>query len=438
MKVLVLEETAELAELIGIYLSAVSSSEIVTTHLTDDAVKQILDSDFSVFFCGQSFAQAGSDLALQEWKHKNPDSQIIILGTEGLPSGLNVTQINPIHLVQELKELVNSPFWRKLVGQVIQNPLPLSPYLVYKLGICPADLYLKLGKDNWVKLFHKNSPFGENERNKFEAKGLKEFWVLSEDIELALGHFEDLLGSLSMDMSGDEALVSDSIELAWHLISESGFREDIQKVVKVAMHQTLAITRKNPQLKDFLEKILRDKHGHLVKHSMISAHVACGIAAQLGWTSEQTYLKLTVAALMHDILMPNLDSSENVWHDALASAKGDVKNNPECRSFLQHSLEGAELLRRFRDIPPDTDKIVLEHHELPDGSGFPRGFTSSQISPLGCLFIISHHVSDLLLEFKEDKIAWDKQILIEKLVPERWQTGNFKKIWQALENTSLF
>lgn len=438
MKALVLETSLELAELIGIYLSAVCSSEIISTHLSDDAIKIMEEGDFKIFLCSQEYTLPGSDLALQTWKLKYPDSLIVILGDAKLPDAMKAIQVSHLHLVQELKDLVKSPLWRKLEGQPVVHPLPLSPYLIYRLGICPADLYLKLGEDNWVKLFHKNSPFGEIERSKFEEKGLKEFWVLPEDIGTALGHFEDLLGSLSEDLSGNEALVSDSTELVWHLISESGFREDVQRVVKAAIHQTLVITRKNPGLKGFLDKILRDEHSHLVRHSMITAHVACGIASQLGWTSEQTFLKLTMAALMHDILLPSLDESENVWMEALASSKDDVKNNPECKAFLQHSVEGAELLRRFKDIPPDTDKIVLEHHELPEGTGFPRGFTSSQISPLGCLFILSHQIAELLLQLKADNIPWKHDLLLKKLAPERWQSGNFKKIWQALEKTSLF
>ena len=141
---------------------------------------------------------------------------------------------------------------------------------------------------------------------------------------------------------------------------------------------------------------------------------------------------------MDEILLPKMDTSEDIWLEALAGTKNAGTANPEIKAFLQHSTEGAQLLRRFRDIPPDTDKIVLEHHELPEGNGFPRGLTSSQISPLGCLFIVSHHAAEKLLKMTEDKKEWSLAILLEDLAPERWQSGNFKKIWQTLEKTPLF
>lgn len=438
MKVLVLEQTSEMAELLGIYLAALSSAEVKATHMTHEAIDLIKHSGFSVVLSHVSFTAPGSDLALKTWRESCPGSPMVFLG-DGLPQGDYPVayKVSHLHMVQELRDMVKHPFWRRLEGTPVENPLPLSPYLVYRLGTCPSDLFLRLGTSNWVKLFHKGSPFGEIEREKFEAKGLSEFWVLPEDIGQALGYFEDLLSGLSMASGQEGTLVSDATELVWHLVSQSGFREEVQEVVKAAMQQTLALTRKNPNLKEYMEKVLRSEHAHLVRHSMITAHIACAISTELGWTSEQTYLKLTVAALMHDVLLPSMNESEEVWLTAVAGEK-QQNLSPEMRAFLQHPIEGAELIRRFREIPPDTDKIVLEHHELPEGSGFPRRLTASQISPLGCLFILSHTAAEVLLKLTQEKRPWALPILLERLNPERWQTGNFKKIWQNLEKTQFF
>lgn len=435
MRVLILEQTNELAELLGIYLASLSGAEVTATHLADEAMRSLSEGDFDVFMCELGFTRPGNDLVLRTWRERFPKRAVVYLGDGTVPESESY-RVGHLYLVQELRELVKAPFWRQLEGKPQGTPLPLSPYLVYRLGICPTDLFLKLGEDNWVKLFHKGSPFGEEERSKFEAKGLKEFWVLPEDIGHALGHFEDLLTAVTAD-STDAALISDATEFVWHMVQECGFREDVQKVVRQAMHQSLAVIRNNPDLRFFMERILRPEHGWLVKHSMITSHVSCAVAAHLGWTSEQTFLKLTMAALMHDMLLPQLDVSEDVWVEAISGNRAQAAQNPEMKMFLQHPLEGAQLLRRFKDIPPDTDKIVLEHHERPEGDGFPRGLSGMQISPLGCLFIVAHSAAEVMLR-EPFNVRWRMSDLIQAMLPERWQSGNFKKIWQSFEKTDLF
>ena len=51
------------------------------------------------------------------------------------------------------------------------------------------------------------------------------------------------------------------------------------------------------------------------------------------------------------------------------------------------------LLARFRDYPKEAVRAVLEHHELLDGSGYPRGLVGDAISPLGRLLSLAEVVT---------------------------------------------
>lgn len=53
---------------------------------------------------------------------------------------------------------------------------------------------------------------------------------------------------------------------------------------------------------------------------------------------------------------------------------------------------------------PDLDRILIEHHEKPDGTGYPKGLKGSQISPLGLLFNLSHQLSNIII--KDETKSW--------------------------------
>lgn len=169
MKVLILEQTSELAELMGLYISSLSSAEVISTNRLSDAQAELKREGINVVILNQSFTEAGRDSFYLECKKLYPSTSLVVVGEGPLPSGATYL-VHPGHLVQELKEMMKTSFWKSHSGKPTEVPIPLSPYLVYRLGVCPADLFLKLGESNWVKLFNQGAPFGEEDRIKFEQK----------------------------------------------------------------------------------------------------------------------------------------------------------------------------------------------------------------------------------------------------------------------------
>src|SRR6185312_15892576 len=100
-------------------------------------------------------------------------------------------------------------------------------------------------------------------------------------------------------------------------------------------------------------------------------YIACAIATQMDWASDSTFQKLTLAAFLHDITLSNHELAQcDTVQEAI-----DKKTftEAEIAGFRVHPAKGAEIARQFQEVPPDVDVIILQHHERPDGSGFPRG-----------------------------------------------------------------
>ena len=69
------------------------------------------------------------------------------------------------------------------------------------------------------------------------------------------------------------------------------------------------------------------------------------------------------------------------------------------------------------------DIILSQHHERPDGTGFPRGMAGKLISPLSALFIMAQDLVHTVME--------DPRTNAEDFFKDHaslYQAGQFKKI----------
>lgn len=89
--------------------------------------------------------------------------------------------------------------------------------------------------------------------------------------------------------------------------------------------------------------------------------------------------QLALAALLH----------EAGWAQLPVNLVGKrTRYSPkETKLVLQHTLIGDRVLARS-ELPELTRRLVAEHHELLDGSGYPRGLKGAQIHPLSQLLSV--------------------------------------------------
>jgi HD-GYP domain-containing protein (c-di-GMP phosphodiesterase class II) len=134
-----------------------------------------------------------------------------------------------------------------------------------------------------------------------------------------------------------------------------------------------------------------------------------------------------MAALFHDI---NFKSPEHAQIETLAELNAARASLGELdyRYVLNHPLECAGFVRGIPEIPPDVDMIVLQHHERPDGSGFPAGLKAHQIAPLAAVMIVAH---DILNSLTDEPAKFDLAKFLEKMDGE-YQGIAFRKVWRCL------
>ena len=86
------------------------------------------------------------------------------------------------------------------------------------------------------------------------------------------------------------------------------------------------------------------------------------------------------------------------------------------------------MIKELKEMPGEVDFLVLEHHERPDGSGFPTGLMAHQIAPLSTVFIVAHDLMDSMIEQGAEFSLRNFLASVEAT----YQAGTLKQIWKAL------
>lgn len=100
--------------------------------------------------------------------------------------------------------------------------------------------------------------------------------------------------------------------------------------------------------------------------------------------------EFAIGALCHDIGMLHVDPGIKNKHARLT---------PEEKTVIQrHPVLGVNAILRNGSLPPISLRIILEHHEKLDGSGYPSGLTETDISEHARVFAIADIFSALTEE----------------------------------------
>lgn len=299
------------------------------------------------------------------------------------------------------------------------------------------NLYIKIGADKFIKLFNGDDTTGNLDLAKYRSKGIDYLylnrdtagWVMNQiqaqiDIFLKSNNFRFILrgASDSPEKRFEQKILRINDEV--HIDKE--FRDSIDHTV-TKIRQAV---EREPKVEAYLKNLKEKQDGQaFFNHKMnLMSLMSCLLAKQLDWISKSTMDKLVYASVLCDItlavrpellMIKGLQEFDEVKHTLSAEDQ---------KLFLSHPKDSANLIKNyFKAAPPDTDAIVFQHHELPDGSGFPLHLKADKISPLSALFIVANDFSYYFL--KDDDPSMDDFLL---KCHSRYDFVNFRKVVQAL------
>ena len=199
------------------------------------------------------------------------------------------------------------------------------------------------------------------------------------------------------------------------------------------MNEIVSKMKKNKKLGELLKKINidREESKYIKNRIGLMINISSAILKELKWDSSATYEKMCYVIHMHDITLikePELakyltriefESDENLTEEQ----KEKIKN---------HTKESSRLAQEDSRSPSDSHTILLQHHERPDGSGFPYGHKGSRIAPFAALL----HVSLCFAQYILDNENWNFQNFLVKN-KSKFRGGQYSKVFMALEKLKV-
>ena len=122
-----------------------------------------------------------------------------------------------------------------------------------------------------------------------------------------------------------------------------------------------------------MDRCRRYHHSQTYQHSLLVTGVAVEFGRHLGFSSSDKQ-RLAFAGLLHDVGKAGIPL-------AILEKPGPLDQD-ELSVMRQHPQLGFESLRGMGGLEPRILDIVVSHHELLDGSGYPRGLAGGELSDL--------------------------------------------------------
>ncbi|OFZ79241.1 MAG: hypothetical protein A2583_01140 [Bdellovibrionales bacterium RIFOXYD1_FULL_53_11] len=344
---------------------------------------------------------------------------------------------------------------------------PVSTKVLLHFASAPSDIYIKISPGRYVKIFNSGDAFTLEDYEKYTTKGVFELHLLGCDSEMFLQKIMSELGNRTASDFIDDPntilscsrlepdLQRNLAELARNaggfiknrtsfgsllevsekthqsirrLLATKGFSREVENAVKTSVVRTVETINQCDSLKELFDFFKANPGSFLSSHSTVLAYITGYLASLIGWTSEFTKYKLSLASFVHDLTLKN-DKLVTLNDDFAALTTDGRLSAQEIEAYLRHPVEAAALLRKFEQIPPDVEMIVVQHHESPFGDGFPDSINANMFHPLSALFLIAHEYLDFC---SLRSSGWDLELFLASS-GNRYSSGPFRPIVKMLK-----
>lgn len=167
---------------------------------------------------------------------------------------------------------------------------------------------------------------------------------------------------------------------------------------KIRNRPESAVEEATLMVDDIVEKLLSDDHVtlHLMNgksefediyfHSLNVSILSMMIAKVKGFNAQQIK-DIAFGALFHDIGKIRIPTS--------ILRKQSALTEPERNYLNLHPKYGLDLADTVKNFPDSTKKIIYQHHEVLDGSGFPEGLKGDDIDQYAQLISLANAYDNL-------------------------------------------
>lgn len=131
---------------------------------------------------------------------------------------------------------------------------------------------------------------------------------------------------------------------------------------------------------------LSDQRFTMYNHALNVTVLSLYMGSTMG-LDQEALRRLGMGAVMHDIGKAAVPDKILMKREAL--------NTSELKLLQSHPLLGSRLIQKIDTLQPEVLTIIEQHHELLDGSGYPKGLKDAEISQMARIVAVANLYDNL-------------------------------------------
>jgi response regulator RpfG family c-di-GMP phosphodiesterase len=407
LKVLYVEDNEEIQEIYGTLIKNTFQCEVILSSAEDEAIGHIeKDPEIKVVIT-DIYLESGNGINIYKYlESKLLLGKITFVFLSGYPKEDALAGIPNFEQASEMNVFLEKPVKKATFNELLryipvqakkdetfQDYFPVSLNMLRFLNVLPVNLFVCLSGSNFVKIFNEGDTLKKS-RNEYRLEKYEgKLCIQKEDFDKFSEYFlkvAEKIFEAAKRKKTTKGMLADEMDIHSILhrkILHSGISPQLAETCKSFAIHSIDEIKKVESLKMLLDKLI-NKGPFLFEHSMLTLYFTSIMLNELKWVSNTSQFKLAIVCLFHDISLPD---DEDYSELEILNLKPNIIKS-KYPKYFSHPVNSAIILDQIKGLPADTTAIVLQHHELPDGSGFPYGLNGNEIFPLSCLFNACHHL----------------------------------------------
>ena len=332
------------------------------------------------------------------------------------------------------RDLVKNQFVEMLEGifgsalpRVDLNYSKMSMDYFFKSKHALVDTYVKIGSEKFVKIVNRGDDVPEEVLEHITKKGVRFFYVKKVDFKECYRSIIDNLSDRSSSKKGVEGNLTEqftSIENVHAALKSLGVSEEVLEIADETVEIAKKTLQEQANLPAFLKEFLKNEN-YISELSTLTSYLSISCLSELPWGNPKNFTKFALASIIQDAAL-NDEELAKVCH--LDSEEFKRLNEAEKTRVVEHPSKAVEILDHLEGMDQDIKDIVMQHHERPQGKGFPWGLKDNELNPLSNLYIICHEYAHRIITGGLNLANMKK---IDRDFREMFSSGNYAKPYKA-------